>query len=203
MDLRQRSQLWISLDDGPSLRVIEERTEGPEYDYIRSRDAVMPDPNWVFVDSYGHEHRWASTDRRDGGRPEALPSLVRTFRHVDCDGTCPNWDCDGYDVPEWHCVLCGDQVEPGCKPDYQARTTGIPVQRTAARFLFRVEGDPPGHTWQPQQAPFQAVLSSADAQQTCEAFLTGEVEWSSNEPMKFWLELRFGEDPGVLQDLLA
>src|SRR5688500_4371492 len=95
--MNQRAQPQISLNGGPALRVIEQRTDGPEFTYARSAGAVMPDPAWMFVDSYGHEHRWASTERRDGGRPEALPSLNRSFRHIECDGTCPNWDCDGYD----------------------------------------------------------------------------------------------------------
>lgn len=196
--MRQRSQLFISLAGGPALRVVEERIDGPEFTYARSLGAVMPDPNWVGIDEYGHEHRWASTGRSDGGKPEALPSLNRSFRRIECDGTCPHWDCGGYDETVWTCVLCGDEVEPGYKPDYQARTSGIPIQVGLARYEFLVEGDsllPADGRLTFPTAPVPAMLVDGTHTVPAEAFLN-DVEWSSEHPPRRWVELRFA--PGAL-----
>lgn len=183
----------ITLDNGQPATVLEYTIDGPDIEWVRVDGAVMPDPNWVFVDSYGHEHRWEHADRRDLSRPEALPTLNRSYVHIDCDGTCGNWDCDGYDDPVWHCILCGDEVTPGTIPDYQARNRGIPFERGPARMRFRVTGDLPEDPWRSASTePMRAVLASpSGGSRAGKAWLTGEIEHDFNEPPTFWVEIVF------------
>lgn len=57
-----------------------------------------PDPNWVYTDEHGHEHRY-----EDG-----YPTLVRVVDATHVDEYGEEWD-------EWHfeCRECGEHVMPG------------------------------------------------------------------------------------------
>jgi hypothetical protein len=132
MDMLQtvRTNDWtLTLDDGQTFPITEFKMDAAPVEYIRSESAVMPDPGWSATDTHGHVHRWASTDRRDVDRAAALPTLVASTEHIACEdaGPCLLDGCEGYDITVWHCAVCGDKVEPGYRPDYQARTTGIPI----------------------------------------------------------------------------
>ncbi|GIF14802.1 hypothetical protein [Actinoplanes teichomyceticus] len=79
----------------------------------QSDTASKPDMAWTAVDDAGHFHAYAT----DG----ELPTLAARTRHVDCDGVHagPVLDdvCDGYDVVDWHCRICGQEVQPERVPD--------------------------------------------------------------------------------------
>jgi hypothetical protein len=90
------------------------------FDYIRSETAVKPDPAWEHTDSNGHFHAFA----QDG----KTPTLVAYLVHIDCDGSCGGMcEGEGYDENHWKCAACGEEVEPRFVPDWDARTTGVPV----------------------------------------------------------------------------
>ena len=101
------------------------------YEIIRSNIATKPDPGWEHIDTHGHFHAYD----RDG----KLPTLVARSRHVDCDGSCGGvCGGEGYDVTEWFCVICDEQVEPGRLDDHGPRQ--IPTRRD---WLVKVENDAP------------------------------------------------------------
>lgn len=163
----------VSVDGGPP--VPADVTVTQEWEYIRSYSAVLPDPKWRFIDSHGHEHRWAETGRDRG--PDALPTLVQTYRHVECDGSCGNWDCDGYDLPVWHCRECGDEVEPGFKPDYEAQTTGIPFEGMRS-MSATVKAWPFGSRWVSGYKWMPAILVDPDGQEIRATVMLTEYERS-------------------------
>jgi hypothetical protein len=75
-----------------------------ECEVIWSR-AARPDPGWSSTDARGHFHAYDSDGK--------LPTLVASNRQIPCDGSCRNWDCDGYSERVHQCALCGEQVQPG------------------------------------------------------------------------------------------
>lgn len=113
----------IALDDHPPVPATLTVEPAP-VEYVRSYSAILPDPNWLFEDSHGHLHVWTETGRDRRG----LPSLVQSEEHRECNGLCGGvCQGEGYYVPVWHCVDCGDPVEPGVIPDREARDEGIPI----------------------------------------------------------------------------
>jgi hypothetical protein len=77
--------------------------------------ATKPDPSWTLVDERGHFHAYD-----DDGE---LPTLNARTRHIDCDGHGEDEPaCEGYDITEWTCRICGIQVEPGRRDDSGERT---------------------------------------------------------------------------------
>jgi len=99
--------LTASIDNGPpfpaTLTVETEQIE------IQSMLATKPDKNWEHVDHAGHFHAYD-----DHGK---LPTLETRVEQVPCSGECGNWDCDGYTVTHYHCLICGEEVEPKRLPD--------------------------------------------------------------------------------------
>lgn len=96
----------ITIDNGaPMAGHFEIETEVISY---RSSTATAPRMSWTQVDANGHWHAYA----QDG----ELPTLTRRVRHVDCDFTTHPGDglgeCDGYDVSEWHCRICDEEIQP-------------------------------------------------------------------------------------------
>src|SRR5690606_1536822 len=80
-----------------------------------SVSAARAGARWSHTDSSGHFHACA-----EGGK---LPTLRREDVEVPCDGSCGfEGGCDGYTVPEYHCVICDEIVEPQRVPDYVARS---------------------------------------------------------------------------------
>lgn len=124
---------FLRLADERLLPVLNVETRS-EVERVRTGMAQRPDERWSATDSHGHEHRYV---RDEEGVPR-LPSLDRRLRHVECDGSCysiTHGDCEGYDVDEWVCRECGDVVEPGFKPDYEAMEQGIPIYQTTSYTL--------------------------------------------------------------------
>lgn len=74
---------------------------------IYSASATKPDPSWSYVDPAGHFHAWSFA----GDRPKT-PTLWRYTEHVDCDGSCGEGACEGYDVEHYRCLICDAPVEP-------------------------------------------------------------------------------------------
>lgn len=66
-------------------------------------DSPRLNPGWTYRDGKGHEH-YASGDE--------LPTLFRWTEEVPCDGSCSNWDCEGYSVTSLWCPLCGEHITP-------------------------------------------------------------------------------------------
>lgn len=98
----------ISINDGPQLpgRIVVEQEIRTEW----SMSATKPDPTWTHIDQQQHYHAYD-----DDGE---LPTLTSRRVHLECDGLHvgaydDQADCDGYDVTEWHCRICGEHVEPG------------------------------------------------------------------------------------------
>lgn len=70
-----------------------------ERDYETVWVSEEPDPDWIFTDAAGHEHRW---------RDEAVPTVERVVTGL-------GWSEDLQDfeeVAELRCRRCGEVVEP-------------------------------------------------------------------------------------------
>jgi hypothetical protein len=71
--------------------------------------------SWTVIDDQGHFHAYAT----DG----ELPTLTAISRHVDCDlshaddDLYEGRDCEGYDIVEYFCAICDQQIEPERVPD--------------------------------------------------------------------------------------
>lgn len=111
--------LTVSIDGGEPLSCTVEVEQ--EWIDISTGIATKPDPTWEYTDPAGHYH----THDKAGD----LPTLKPTEVHVPCTGGCGLDDdqpCDGYTVTEYHCAICGAQVEPRYVPDEAARNRQIP-----------------------------------------------------------------------------
>lgn len=74
---------------------------------VRSATATKPDPGWEQVDEAGHFHAYDTEGK--------LPTLIGKSRHIDCDGSCGLDDgrgCEGYDVTDWYCRICDQEIQP-------------------------------------------------------------------------------------------
>jgi hypothetical protein len=80
---------------------------------VTSSDATKPAMNWTLIDDQGHFHAYAT----DG----ELPTLIRRVRHVGCEGAHDFLDedgeCEGYDIAEYFCAICDQQIKPERVPD--------------------------------------------------------------------------------------
>jgi hypothetical protein len=98
-----------TIDSGeplPATLIIEQH-----YEIVRSNIATKPDQRWEHIDTHDHFHAYD----QDG----KLPTLVNRARHIDCDGTCGGvCEGEGYDITEWFCVICDEQVKPGRLDDH-------------------------------------------------------------------------------------
>lgn len=102
----------ITIDNGePVPGRFETETEVIEY---QSVTATKPDPNWTHTDAAGHWHAYAT----DG----ELPTLLARIRHVECAGGCDDEPCEGYDVTDWYCRICNEEVQPGRLPDTEPKS---------------------------------------------------------------------------------
>lgn len=110
------NELTISLRDGKPHKVVEMSQTSEPITYY-SLLSTRPDTSWRGVDAHDHEHRWV----RDGESGDT-PTCTSHEEHVPCDGSCGNWDCEGYDITVWECRDCGDRVEPGTSPDNGLKT---------------------------------------------------------------------------------
>lgn len=87
-----------------------------EQDWIDATSEFENDPDWVYVDSHGHHHRWMTGPDSDLPltKPQQQDSTVPFLRFVV--DTEPHWCelCDGdYQPGHYECVICGDEVTPG------------------------------------------------------------------------------------------
>jgi hypothetical protein len=118
MDSVMTSTATVVIDgDGPYECEVEitQRVE-----MVRSWGATKPDPRWEHTDSHGHFHTFAE----DG----SLPTLRTEIVEMPCDGSCDDvCGGEGYTITRYRCKICGDEVEPGYVPDYQARESGTPI----------------------------------------------------------------------------
>lgn len=78
-------------------------TLSAEHETVWSR-TPRPDPGWSSTDARGHFHAYDS----DG----SLPTLKASDNPIPCDGSCRNWDCDGYTERVYRCSLCDEPVVP-------------------------------------------------------------------------------------------
>lgn len=108
----------ISLDGAPvqpGCITIEQ-----EIKTFASATATKPDPAWTLVDERGHFHAYD-----DDGE---LPTLTSSLVHVNCDDVHtgpladPDEPCEGYDVTEWTCRICGTEITPGRLPDHDQKS---------------------------------------------------------------------------------
>jgi hypothetical protein len=129
----------VTINDGP---ILPGRLE-VEQDVITyaSATATKPDPQWEFIDPAGHFHAYDT----DG----ELPTLVTRDRHVDCglshadddlygDG---QHDCEGYDVREYFCQICDEQIKPERLSD--AGQKSMPGRKSWSVYVVsdrRIEG---------------------------------------------------------------
>ncbi|HEY9473936.1 MAG TPA: hypothetical protein VIS06_08800, partial [Mycobacteriales bacterium] len=81
----------------------------------RMLNATKPDLAWTHRDNLGHFHAYSK-----GGE---LPTLRTELVHVPCDDGC----CEGYSIPEYHCRICGEVVDPPVVPDREAMQRGVPM----------------------------------------------------------------------------
>lgn len=126
-----RAEITIDADRTyPGVLIIEQ-----QYEIISSDIATKPDPQWEHIDSHGHFHAYD----QDG----KLPTLAGRARHIDCDGIhtgpyAPEAPCEGYDITEWFCTICDEQIKPGHVDDHGPRS--IPTRKD---WTIKVESDRP------------------------------------------------------------
>jgi hypothetical protein len=148
-----------------------------QVEMVRSMLASKPDVHWKHTDSHGHFHAFAQ-----GGE---LPTLRKEFEHVPCDGSCEP-PCEGYDRPYYECLICGERVEPGYVPDYEAQTVGIPTKGAKSATVTI-------HTRQPLP---EKTVSLHITHQDGEMIGIGDlrmVEWNSEGEGKAQVFARFLE----------
>src|SRR5690349_8793996 len=107
---------YLLLANGDRLPLAGDLRVNSNTEYMRSMTASIPDASGSATDSHGHEHRYV---RDDEGVPR-LPSLkIQQGEEYWCE------DCnDFHSDSDWVCRECGDVVEPGFKPDYEAQNGG-------------------------------------------------------------------------------
>ena len=108
---------------------------GPTYESVEGSE---PDPRWSVTDSQGHEHRWMLPLAEKDLQKASIPTAVRSTRHVDCDGSGFHMEayCEGYDVTEWHCVHCGEEI----RPEYRRAT--FQVKSREGHYELTVQWEP-------------------------------------------------------------
>lgn len=103
-----------------------EVTIDQEWINVSSDRAVKPDAKWTHIDGNDHFHAFATKGE--------LPTLKRETVEVPCDGSCGG-ECngEGYTVPRYTCLICGEEIEPRYVPDMDARSPGatIPGRKSA------------------------------------------------------------------------
>jgi hypothetical protein len=65
-------------------------------------------PSWSYTDRQGHKHAYVE----DGDR-YTTSTLDVEYEHIDCDGSCGDSGCEGYDIPHYSCRICGEEITPG------------------------------------------------------------------------------------------
>lgn len=83
-----------------------------EVEAIEVTTLTKPDPSWSTVDRAGHFHATAPVQER-GLRRVEYPTLDVRSVHHDCAGCEDDEECEGYDVSEYACRICGETVSPG------------------------------------------------------------------------------------------
>lgn len=63
-----------------------------------------PDPDWISKDSADHMHGFTADGK--------LPTLNRLDIHEDCTDETHEDGCEGWDRPEYHCLVCDEIVKP-------------------------------------------------------------------------------------------
>lgn len=116
----------ISFDGGRALVLRELIQKSTPVEYW-STTATKPDSSWRYTDENGHKHRWK---RGDDDTWRVTKSTTR-IEHVPCNGSCGNWDCDGYDITVYECSECGERLKPGSVPDNGIRSLPGPRSVTA------------------------------------------------------------------------
>ncbi|WP_304452888.1 hypothetical protein [Nocardiopsis sp. YSL2] len=86
-----------------------------ERDFVDVTVAAEPDPNWVYTDQHGHEHRYHP------GEGDHYPTLVTV---MDEPYWCP--DCEEeHQFDHLECRLCGEQISPGIRPGTPRKVPGM------------------------------------------------------------------------------
>lgn len=71
-----------------------------------------PNTNWLFIDAYGHEHRWYDgLEPATSYRPEVeytTPTLVRVLDKTEYDE-----DGEPFYIYRWDCVECHETITRG------------------------------------------------------------------------------------------
>lgn len=130
---------WLRIPGREEMLYVEEHQTATNTETIRSEGSAEPDLSWKHTDPAGHLHQFVPTDDENASW---LPTLVKSYRHIDCDGTCCDGDCEGYDVPVWHCRECGAEVEPGMRTNRGVLVREIPVSESITYMLTVVAKEP-------------------------------------------------------------
>lgn len=182
--LAPRPGVSVSFGGGSPVPVADYTFDAGPIEYVRSLYATLPDPGWEVVDGHGHVHRWALTGRDEYHRPEALPTLIASSRHVPCDGSCGGvCGGEGYDVTVWHCRVCGEEVRPGFVPDHQARGRGVPIRTGPPTASLVIEGVPP----QLADTPLAVTVRLRDREMAGRGWVV-ERRWDSDGRQSYTVE---------------
>lgn len=77
---------------------------------VTSSTATKPAMSWTVIDDQGHFHAYDNQGE--------LPTLTARSRHIECDGACGGvCGGEGYDIIEYFCAICDQQIEPERVPD--------------------------------------------------------------------------------------
>jgi hypothetical protein len=109
--------------------------------------AYEPDPNWVFVDTLGKEHRWAYAANHKWHLPTLRIRVVHDAGDMECslgESPCPGAACErcddfkraGYDREEFFVPETGEAVEPGYRT-----AAGPRYMRGLTAYLGEYESD--------------------------------------------------------------
>jgi len=108
-----------------------------------SRDVIdvtsfkEPDPDWIYTDSNGHEHRWKIEDDWNASIPTCIEESILDGYYEDGE---PDYR------REYRCKLCGEVIHPEMcpvtyrryKPLTSANINGVPVTLQEAQIASRV-----------------------------------------------------------------
>lgn len=161
---------WLRIPGREEMLYVEAHQVDTKTETIRSEGVAEPDLSWKHTDPAGHLHQFVPTDDENASW---LPSLVKSYRHIDCDGTCSDGGgCEGYDIPVWHCRECGAEVEPGMRTNNGMLVREIPISEAVTYTLTVVAKEPlpdviegaglvriDGETGDEQRWPIQANLT--------------------------------------------
>ena len=94
--------------------------EVEEWETVSFTTHRVPDPNWRFVDTFGHGHFW----RFHSKKPSDIPTCELVVTGTTWVGD--EFDGEEVQIKEWRCRQCEQTIEPGMKNETPKPILGPP-----------------------------------------------------------------------------